>query len=215
MDKNIIGIIISVIYIGLILGTSKFVEKQSEEASRKYVHIMLANWWIIVMLCFDSVIYASILPAAFVIINSASYKFNIIKSMEREKNDGFGTIYYAITLLILAIFTMKIGKPIVGLAGVLVMGYGDGFAAIIGKKFGKKEFHVFGATKTIAGSLTMFIISLSILIPIFMFLGIELGIIKAIMVAIVATILEFVSSKGLDNITVPLLVSFLTYLFII
>lgn len=213
MNKNIIGVIVSIIYIGIILLTSKLVEKKGEEASRKYIHIMLSNYWIIVVMFFDSILYASILPAVFVVINSISYKFNLIKSMEREKNDGLGTVYYAISLLILSIFTMYIKNPIIGLSGVLVMGYGDGFAAILGKKIKSKEFKVFGSTKTVAGSITMLIISLIIIIPVFMYLKIDMFVLKAIITAILATILEFVSIKGLDNITVPVVVSVLTYIF--
>ncbi len=213
MNKNIVGLIVSILYIGLVLLTSKLLDKKSKEASRKYIHIMLSNWWIIVMIFFDSIIYASIMPAIFIVINTFSYKFKLIKSMEREENDGFGTIYYAITLFILAIFTMYIKNPIIGLSGIFAMGYGDGFAAIIGQKIKSKEYKIFGCTKTVAGSLTMLIISLIILIPIFGYLQIDLFLIKALLIAILATVLEFVSVKGLDNITVPLIVSLFTYIF--
>ena len=86
--NNIIGIIIMSIYIGAVLIVSKFISKLGEEAGRKFVHIMLANVWLFMIYFFDSVIWASILPAAFVVINSLSYKFNIMKSIEREENDS-------------------------------------------------------------------------------------------------------------------------------
>ena len=87
------------------------------------------------------------------------------------------------------------------------MGYGDGLAAVIGQKVKSKSFNILGSTKSIAGSATMLIVSLIISILIFSFIGIEYLILKAFLIAIIATILEAISVKGLDNITVPLIIT--------
>lgn len=210
--NNLIGIIAITIYIVLVLLVSKFLTKMGKEASRKFVHIMLSNIWFFYLIFIDSLLYAWILPAIFVIMNSLSYKFKIFKSIERESNDGLGTVYYAISILLISLFTYKIGKPLLGLPGILVMGYGDGFAAIVGQRIRSKEYKVGNTTKSIAGSMTMFVLSLVICMIVFGILNIEYFGAKAIGVAIVATILEAVSIKGLDNISVPVLVTILTYL---
>lgn len=212
MDKNIIGLIICIIYIAIILFTSKFFEKKGKEASRKYIHIMLSNIWFFIVCFFDNYIMASILPALFVVINYLSYKFNIIKTMERDnkEEETLGTVYYALVLLILTLWTVKVGKSLIGLPGVLIMGYGDGFAAIMGRVIESKEYKIFGAKKTIAGTTTMFIISVIISIAVYGAIGISGFILKGLAVAAVATILEAASPKGLDNLTVPLIVSIIT-----
>lgn len=110
--NNLIGIIAITIYIVLVFVVSKFLTKKGKEVSRKFVHIMLSNIWFFYLLFIDSLMYAWILPALFVVINSLSYKFKIFKSIERENNDGFGTIYYAISILLISIFTYKIGNPL-------------------------------------------------------------------------------------------------------
>lgn len=92
------------------------------------------------------------------------------------------------------------------------MGYGDGFAAIIGKKVKSKEYKIGNSKKTIAGSVTMFVISLIISIISFKFLNINYFVYKAIGISVLATVLEAVSIKGLDNITVPIVITILTYL---
>lgn len=210
--QNLYGIILAYVYIGLLFGLSKLFEKKSKEASRKFIHITLAGYWIIAMFFFDNVICASIAPISFVIINTLSYKLNLIKSMEREEQDGFGTIYFAIAVLILSIFTFGIiNKPIVGLAGMFVMCFGDGFAAIFGKKFGKKKYTIGGTTKSYIGSLTILIISFGIIFAVFNYLGTPYTIVKSILIAVIATILEAVSIKGTDNITVPLLTASLVF----
>lgn len=107
--NNIFGIIVSIIFIGIILISAKLFETAGKEASRKYIHIMLSNWWIIAMVFFDNIFTAAIMPALFVVINYASYKMDIIKVMERdegeENKDSLGTVYYALTLLILTLLT--------------------------------------------------------------------------------------------------------------
>ena len=206
--NNIIGLIVASIYILVIFLTSKLFEKKGKEVTRKYIHIMLSNIWFISMAFFDNYIIAAILPMLFVIINSLSYKFNLIKIMEREdKKEGIGTVYYAISLTVLSLVTFYINKPILALPGILIMGYGDGLAAVIGQKVKSKSFNILGSTKSIAGSATMFIVSLIISILIFSFIGIEYLILKAFLIAIIATILEAISVKGLDNITVPLIIT--------
>lgn len=210
--NNLIGIIAITIYIVLVFVASKFLTKKGQEVSRKFVHIMLSNIWLFYLIFIDSLAWAWILPALFVVINSLSYKFKIFKSIERENNDGFGTVYYAVSILLISIFTYKIGKPLLGLPGILVMGYGDGFAAIIGQKIKSKEYKVGNTTKSVAGSITMFVLSLAICMIVFGILNIEYFAIKAVAVAAIATILEAVSIKGLDNISVPIVVTILTYL---
>lgn len=206
--NNIIGLIVASIYILVIFLTSKLFEKKGKEVTRKYIHIMLSNIWFISMAFFDNYIIAAILPMLFVIINSLSYKFNLIKIMEREdKKEGIGTVYYAISLTVLSLVTFYINKPILALPGILIMGHGDGLAAVIGQKVKSKSFNILGSTKSIAGSATMLIVSLIISILIFSFIGIEYLILKAFLIAIIATILEAISVKGLDNITVPLIIT--------
>lgn len=203
--KNILGIIVSYIFIGIIIVFAKFFQKSGEEASRKFIHIMLSNWWFIAMYFFENAFWASLVPISFVVINYISYKKNLISVMEREEQDGLGTVYYALSLLIIAIITFGITKrPEIGLCSILIMGYGDGLAAIIGKKVKSPEYKIGNTKKTLAGSLTMFIITF-IIVAIFGYLaGVNLWILKSIITAIILTIVEAVGIKGTDNLTLPL-----------
>lgn len=205
---NLLGIVVSYIYIFFIILSAKLIEKKGKEVTRKYIHIMLANWWLIAMFFFDQVWYACFVPATFVIINYVSYKKDLIGVMERSESekDGLGTVYYALSLLILAavIWGFRL-PPIIGLAGVFTMGYGDGFAAVVGKKVKSKEYHIGKGKKTLAGSLTMFGISLVIFGVLFFLLGTPIWYGKAILLAAIMTVIEAVSIKGTDNLTVPLI----------
>lgn len=215
--SNIIGIIVSVLFIGIIMVAGKLFEKAGKEASRKFIHIMLSNWWIIAIVFFDNMWSAALLPLIFVVINYISFKTNLIKVMERdegtENKDSLGTVYYAISLLILALITFgPLNNPIIGLCGILVMGYGDGLAAVIGQSIKSKTFKIAGNTKSVAGCITMFAVTSIILSGFLYYYSAEYWAIKSIVVAGIMTLIEAVSIKGTDNITVPLLTSLLAFL---
>lgn len=212
--QNILGIVVSYIFIAIIIVSAKFFMKDSSEASRKYIHILLCNWWFIAMYFFDNVIWASFVPLTFIIINYISYKNNLIDVMEREKQDGLGTVYYALSLFILVIYSFGIIKnPAVGMIGILVMGYGDGLAAVIGKTIPSKKYNIGNTQKSVAGSLTMIVISFIIVSIFLVSNSVEFWQLKAILLSIVITIIEAISIKGTDNIAVPILTSlFITFL---
>lgn len=208
---NFLGIIISYLYIGLVIIGAKIFEKKGKEASRKFIHIMLGNWWIIAIYFFSNVWCAVLVPATFVVINYLSYKKNLIKVMEREEQDGLGTVYYAVALLILAIVSFGIfNNPLLGLVPTLVMAYGDGFAAIIGKSIKSKKYQLSDTKKSFAGSATMFVISTLLIGGYLAFY--HTGIFwrtahwptVTCLMGFAITVIEAVSGKGWDNITVPL-----------
>ena len=213
--NNIYGIIASYAFIILLLVVSKIFEKKNKELSRKFIHIFLAGYWLIAMFFFDNVIWASIVPASFVVINILSYKYNLIKSMEREEQDGFGTIYYAIAIFIMSVTTFGVlNNPLIGLAGMFVMAFGDGLAAVFGKTFGKKKYEIGDTTKTYLGSFTMLVVTFGIIFAVLSYCNSTLVIFKSLIIAIIMTVFEAVSVKGTDNITVPVITSLITYFII-
>ena len=130
--------------------------------------------------------------------------------MRARRMDG-GTVYYAISLLILVILTFGIFKeyngiygPTIGLVGAIVMGYGDGFAAIIGKSIKSPSYKIGTSVKTLAGSFTMLCITFIILSGFLAYCNIGFWYIKAAILSVIITVLEAVSIKGTDNLTVPL-----------
>lgn len=214
--KNWIGIVVSYLAIFLVIIGAKLFEKRGKEASRKFIHIMLGNWWLIAMYFFNNVWFAMFVPATFVMINYLSYKTDLIKVMEREEKnkEGLGTVYYAVALLILTIITFGIvHKPELGLISIFIMAYGDGLAAIIGKLVNSPKYKIYDTEKSIAGSATMFIVSFIIVAIYLVCINASLWYFQAFAIALIVTLIEAISIKGTDNITVPI-ASLLTIIFL-
>jgi len=182
----------------------------SVEMTRKVIHIAISNWWLIAMIFFTNTFIALIPPISFLILNYFSYHYNIVTGIERVDKQELGTIYYPLSLIILIIFTFGyLQIPYIGAIGILIMGYGDGIATIMGYHFGKKKLY---KNKTYVGSISMFIISfITTFILLWIFNPIHL-LLYSFTIAIVATLAELFSSKGFDNLSVPLSTTLIYFL---
>ncbi|MBN1337377.1 MAG: hypothetical protein JXB39_15580 [Deltaproteobacteria bacterium] len=151
MSRDVLGLIVSFAFVFLVIGLSRLLERWGKEASRKFVHVGVAHWWILAMIFFDSPQWAVVPPAVFVVLNALSYRYGLFSSMEREQGRGdLGTVYYAISLVVLSLLTFRQGSaPYIGAIGILIMGWGDGFAAIVGKRYGTRKVRIFGATRSL------------------------------------------------------------------
>lgn len=212
MMNNWLGLLLSYILIGFILLGILVLErlKIKRNIIRKLIHIAIGNWWIIAMWYFDHLIFALIPPITFLIGNLLSRKYHLIKAMEADQST-LGTIYYPIAMIILTIICFGIIKlPHVGLIGMLCLAYGDGLASLIGKQMISPRLH---QKKTFAGTLCMFFVSF-LASTLVLTLQHQTIFIPALILALLSTLLELFSPKGLDNITVPIGVSlFYYYLF--
>jgi phytol kinase len=221
--EDLIYVAYSFIFVFLVIGLSTFLQNKQlldDEGARKFVHISVSNWWFFVLF-FNQLLYALIAPVAFILLNYLSYKNNIFKALERSGQSDLGTVYFPISLLILVLFTFLVGADktyqFAAATGILVLGYGDGLAAVIGKKFGKKKLN---HGKTFVGSSVMFIVSILVTISVLLIyqpsLPLYVSILTIILVAFTATLIELLTPKGLDNLTIPLsvtlLVTLLTFL---
>ncbi|OON93606.1 MAG: hypothetical protein ATN31_05720 [Candidatus Epulonipiscioides saccharophilum] len=196
------GIIVSYIYIFLLLVLSKILPFKKEEYSRKFVHILSANWWVICMIYFNNIYEPLFVCFSFLIVNIINHRYTILTSIRRKEDDGWGEIFYSIGLILLVCFSYIMSDLKLGLFGALAIGYADGFAALIGQTIPSKRFY---NNKTLAGSSTFFIIT--ILIYHFINPPITFSyayIIEVILVSFMLTLIEFLSSKGLDNIFIPI-----------
>ena len=200
-------------WLGLVFLASEILHRleQDPELVRKVVHIgtgnvLLIAWWLHIptWIC----VCAGVLFSA---IALASHRINILPMLNDVGRKTYGVFYYALSITILV--TLLWDKyPQYAVIGVMVMSWGDGMAALIGKRFGKHTFVHLGNKRSYEGSFAMFATSLIVMLGIF---GIthgvqakDIGIV--IPVAAIAALLEAYSPGGTDNLSVPLSSAFLS-----
>ena len=215
---DIIALIVVYIYVIAIFIIAEKVLKSRPEFSRKFLHIMVGNM-IFAMPFFSNpwvMIIGLTLPASIGTFLLTEYSPIKIENSMTESGHALGLFFYsAIWTILLVIFGNYIW--IVALA-IVPLVYGDGFAALIGIKFGKVKFSIFGSTKSLEGSLSMFVVTTVMSVFVWMvFTSIgytmpEFNIVNIILISAVATLCEAFSYGGIDNLTVPALTSILYYL---
>ena len=214
--SELIGLGLGFAYIGIILAISVSMTKLPYEMSRTFSHIMVANWWIIASLTMSSYWVVMVTPIFFIVFNTLNAIFNwipAINSNSRQRN--IGTVYYAISVLFLThLYFFDPMLRIAGGLGILVMGYGDGFASVIGQFFGKHTFSIFKGKKSIEGSLAMLIVSM---IVVYAYLSYTTPVVSwsmVIVIPVLATLIEAISPYGLDNLFVPLISALIYFVYI-
>jgi len=176
--------------------------------TRKFIHIGVGFWGFVAAWTLESTWAVLIPPASFVLINLLSYKWSLFKSMEIEDKSNLGTIYYPVSLCILLALFWSRGDRVVPLVGLLVMALGDGFASVIGEKWGRHRYRCWGKEKSWEGSAAMFgfsLLAVSLVLVLLKDLPFGAIMFRGCVIGILATVVEGVSPKGLDNLTVPII----------
>ncbi|MEH2275902.1 MAG: diacylglycerol/polyprenol kinase family protein [Nostoc sp.] len=176
------------------------------EIVRKIVHIGTGNvillaWWLDIPASVG--ITASILASAITLL---SYRFPILPGINSVGRQSLGTFFYSVSFGILVAWFWYLQQPQYAALGILVMTWGDGFAALIGQRFGTHKYKVFGTEKSWEGSLTMMLVSY--VVSSLILVGTQGNSwqtwVVSLLVAVIATALEAFSFLGIDNLTVPL-----------
>lgn len=206
MNTNLLATIYSFIYILAIIAVAFVLyrfTKIGSEGVRKFIHILVSGWVLILVNCYDSLAWAVIGPVTFIFLNAAFVYSGFSKylGMGNRKRDN-GLIYYPFSILVLVIMMYNgLADERIVISSVLMMGFGDGLAALIGSRFGRHGYSFIGGKKSLEGTLTMFAVSLTILLVVYP----EGPWYVSLLVAVFATLLENITPLGFDNISVPLL----------
>ncbi|MEM4201758.1 MAG: SEC59/DGK1/VTE5 family protein [Candidatus Hadarchaeum sp.] len=213
-SEDVAGILFVYGYVGLLLLLSEKVLSKYPTISRKILHIMVGN--IVFILPIFQTREAMVFGAAapFIVFTFLISPRSPIKSKSRvsQAGHGFGLMYYAISWTLLAYLFFE-HLWVVGV-GILAMSYGDGFASIIGVRFGRHSFQIFRDKKSLEGSLAMFLSTMPMLLvnATFYSLPITIRLLTVLsLVCLVATIVEMLTPRGLDNLTVPIIASALCW----
>ncbi|MBI3510111.1 MAG: phosphatidate cytidylyltransferase [Bacteroidetes bacterium] len=219
MSKDIIHTAILAASFLLLFGLAEILYhkfKVKVELTRKLVHfgtglltllfpLMLSNQWFVLFLC-----------GSFAFILLASLKFNLLKSINAIERSSFGSILYPVSVygcyLVYNYYTNKSGRTpdqyIYFYLPILTLAICDPMAALFGKKYPYGKFTIGKDTKTIVGTGAFFISSVLLSIVMLVCSGKYSSgtfhlLLLAAGIALSACVVEAVSGKGSDNITIP------------
>jgi len=214
-QNDLVGVLIVYFYVALLLVISEKIMKKYPFYGRKFLHIMTGNIAFLLPIFQTKEIMAFLAAGPFILLTYLMSPKSPIKSIKGKTSatgHGMGLVYYSISWTILAYVFFE--NKIVISIGILAMSYGDGFASLIGSKFGKIKFKISGNYKSLLGSFSMLIFSYITFIIAILFYDFSINSNVLIFLMIIASsgmIIELFTPKGFDNLSVPFITSILFY----
>ncbi|MGB2868437.1 MAG: DUF92 domain-containing protein, partial [Bacteroidota bacterium] len=206
-----------------VVGVAQVLQKKlnlSKEVARKSVHILTGVLVFFAPRMFVSALPLLLLAVIFIVVNALAIRSGLLDGIGATKRKSYGTVYYPLSFLILVAVLWSRNPEIVSLS-ILTLALGDAAAGIVGTAIRRPTvFRLTSDKKSIEGSLAMFIVSSATLyggmkvlsgtshFPDFFLLTV------AVSCSIIATCWEAISSRGLDNLSVPLSVAFVLWYFL-
>jgi phytol kinase len=216
IKSDLVGVALVYIYVAILLIITEKLLSKYPTISRKVLHIMVGKVAFILPIFETKEVMAFLAAGPFILFTFLMSPYTPIKSIRGKTSaagHGMGLVYYSITWTILAYLFFE--NMVVIAIGILAMSYGDGFASLIGVKFGKRKYKVFGDEKSYIGSSAMFFFTfITILIAIFYYNIPVTALVLVVLafIAFVSALIEGATPKGIDNLTVPFVAAFIYWI---
>ncbi len=178
----------------------------SPDKIRRIIHLSVGTLIVGTPFIFTNNTLPNLLAIIFIILNITTYKTNLFKGIHSQNRVTYGTIYFPISFVILTTFFWDFPELII--ISLSILAFADPLAAEIGESFKNPiEFIVWNDKKTIQGTFTFFITSFIIIYisgKLFFDYSNLYFFLFTMIIAAGATIAEVTSSKGSDNLSIPL-----------
>ena len=215
MNEFWFGLLILCVYfivcasVGLILRKAI---KIPDEVFRKILHFVLLTslfvfvfayqtWYISALTCLAIIVIAFPILAFF-------ERFKTYSQTLTERKKGELKISLILVFLmfatVIALCWGLLNNKILVIAVIYSWGYGDAFAALIGKRFGKRKIY---KNKSVEGTLAMFITSFVVVSAILLISQAVVwygALVCAVAVSLAVSAVELFTPNGLDTVTCPL-----------
>ena len=207
---------IYVIPLVIVVVALRFFTKVPDELFRKLLHFILLGAYAIILAAFRTwqsiVVFAMIIVLLFYPIFVLAGRIPGFSCFVNERKGGEfkSSLILALSMMAFCVFVCwgLLDDKLLVLACIYAWGVGDGFAALVGKQFGKHKIKLRCADgkKSVEGSATMFICSVtSVLVVLLIRGGLDFGacLLISLAAASVCTFVELCSKGGMDTVTCP------------
>lgn len=188
--------------------------KINAEYTRKFVHIGTGLLTMLFPIMFTHYTWVVGICTLFFIVLSLSIKFGFLPSINAIERKSHGSLSYPIIVILAFIFYYFKKSDLSQdyfyfYIPVLTMALADPAAALFGKKFPIGKYLIGKEQKTLVGSFAFFIVAgfvTFLLLP-------TNNLLFLILIPLVAALAEAFSTKGLDNLTIPITIISILYFY--
>jgi len=213
IQSDLLGVGLVYVYVSILVVVTERKLCRYPKVSRKILHIMTGNIAFILPFFQTREIMAFVAAGPFILFTYIMSPYSPLKRFRgrtSEAGHDLGLVYYAIAWTVLAyVFFDRL--EIIAI-GIFAMSYGDGLAALFGLRFGSKTYAVFDDEKSFVGSFSMFLFTFVFMVIALLFYSVRISsmiLMYLVLIALVAMVVEGLTPKGLDNLSVPFVCAFL------
>ena len=220
MHPFLYGAGITVLYIMVAAGSIFLARKMfsiPDELFRKMLHFVLLGAYIPLVFAFEAWWMAAIFAASLIMILfpalSLAGKIPMFSSFvnERKKGEFKSSMVLAVGMMAFSVSVCwgLFADQYLVLASIYAWGIGDGFAALVGKRYGKHKitWKPADGKKSVEGSLTMFLCAMVSVCTVLLIrggIGVTMCFVIAFLAALVCTVAELCAKNGMDTVVCPI-----------
>jgi phytol kinase len=179
-------------------------QRLETEFTRKFVHITVGTFvafWPF-FLTWNEI---RLLSVAFLVVVGVSKYFKLFHAIHSVQRPTWGELYFALAVGAVTLITQD---KWIYMAAILQMSLADGFAAVVGTRYGQRfRYIVFGHAKSALGTATFLVVSAAILVGYAHGSDRQLTWDFIVDLSACASLIENVGVAGLDNLLVPVMVA--------
>lgn len=148
---------------------------------------------------------AAMVGSLVVVRRTAALRLRIGQVVHGVERHSLGDVCFPVGVCLL--FVLSAGDPLLYMVPLLVLTFADPAAALVGTRWGVHRYHLFGARKSLEGSFAFFLVAaatcaLGPLVAGRALSGELIGAMTAVAAGL--TVVEAVSGRGIDNLSIPL-----------
>ena len=209
MDQQIVYAVIFLCIFLLLVGISHLLHSWfnvSSENSRKFLHVSGGFLALCSPLFFTSHWWVLVLCSLALLLLFTTYVMHWLPAVHQTRRKSIGSVVYPIPVYICFFVAMYKSNHLLFYLPVSLLTVSDTMAELGGKKWGARSKQLMKKQKTMAGSISFAVSALIISLVWSGAVNLPLRQIALISITItlIATTAEMISTKGWDNITVPL-----------
>jgi phytol kinase len=196
--------LVAVLFIGLCVGVEVLARRVgflSPELVRKLAHMFSAAFAAVLpfVLSFGEIVLLGALFAGLMAVSQRAGIFTAIHGVSRRT---YGEVFFPLGIAALALVCPS---PQPFAYGVLVLGFGDGLAALVGERFGRRAVPLVQNRKTLWGTGVFLAVCFALAVALLAPTGVSPAYVIAAgaVIAIALTPIELFLTYGLDNLALP------------
>ncbi len=216
---RLVGLIVAIFILITLAEVLRSTLKYRSEVTRKAVHLFTGLLIFFTPYLFQSAVPPVLIAVFFSLFNFICIRLGYFQSIHGSTQKSYGTVYYPLAFLILILIFWPTYSFIIQIS-FLILAISDSLAEIVGQNSSHPKTYTFTKDlKSLEGSIVFACSSFLLLMfslyflpaPLLQMLSLTKIIIIALVGSIFATLMESLSWRGSDNLTIPLGAAFILH----